>query len=442
MRIILLFFCLFHFISHAQQKNDLSFTIDEYMNTVAMKDGFTGNLLVARHGKIILHKAYGSSNYKTGSPNRTEMVFNLGTSATFFTEIAVLMLQEKGKLTLADPICLYIKSCPVNWKSITIRHLLEQKSGIANYTFLKDYEKNISKPISQKKWFSQMGALPLEFSPGEKFSPSFSGYYILSLIIEKVSGSSLKTFFAKNIFEPLGMKQMVLANTKAPKNISMGYMVEGTGYRPAPYVHPTQMFGYGNLYGTTSDLFLWENALYGNKILTAASWKEIDNWTAAGSVGDNVKEFHGQELRRYFKGTFGYRTHLLRFPKDSSVIMLLTNNNIAKQDKFMRDIATMIYSTYSPSKIINEVAVEISILQRYIGNYRFAVDRTIAITIENGKLYMQGTGKPRRELVAVSDTQFYIKGSEVNLVFPATSGLATQLTLYEISTTITARRIE
>lgn len=106
----------------------------------------------------------------------------------------------------------------------------------------------------------------------------------------------------------------------------------------------------------------------------------------------------------------------------------------------MRDIATMIYDTYFPPKEIKEVAVDPSILQRYTGNYVFAPGREVAITIENSKLHMQGTNRPRRELVAVSDSKFYIKGSEVYIEFKLKDNVANELILHEISSTITAVR--
>ena len=106
----------------------------------------------------------------------------------------------------------------------------------------------------------------------------------------------------------------------------------------------------------------------------------------------------------------------------------------------MRDIATMIYSTYTPPVEIKEVLVSSSILQQYAGNYAFAPGREVAITVQNGRLHMQGTDRPRRELVAVSDTKFYIKGSEVFLEFRETGGVVNELTLHEINSTITAKR--
>jgi hypothetical protein len=135
---------------------------------------------------------------------------------------------------------------------------------------------------------------------------------------------------------------------------------------------------------------------------------------------------------------------MLRFPHDSTVILLLTNNNSTKQDKFMRDIASMIYSTYVPPKEIKAISVDASLLLRYVGNYVFAEGREIAISIVDGKLHMQGTNRPRRELIAVSDTKFYIKGSsDVYLEFKNDGGgTANELVLHELITTITAKRKE
>ena len=443
MRVLILFFTiLFNVISNAQNTKNLTGEIDQYMNNVAMKDGFTGTLIVTRHGKTVFEKGYGLADRETNLPNSPDIIYNLGSTGSLITEMAVMLLVDQKKLSLSDPICKYLNDCPAAWKEITIDHLLSQKSGLPSYLNRPDIEKEIGKEVSKKEMQARFASMPLEFTPGEKFNVSSTGYYLLGLIIEKVSGNSLGDFIDKNIFKPLGMKHSTLKQKETMKNAARSYMVNGDSIHPAPFVHPSVMFGYGNLYGTAGDLLLWENSLHSNKLLSSSSLQHIDKWTEEAGFGDKATQMFGQNFRRYFKGSWGNRMHMLRFPTDSSVILLVTNNNSTKQDKFMRDIASMLYSTYTPPVEIKEVSVPLSVLERYLGNYEFAAGREIAITIENGKLHLQGTGRPRRELVAVSDTRFYIKGNTVFLEFEKTDGVVNELTLHEISTTIKAKRKE
>ena len=106
--------------------------------------------------------------------------------------------------------------------------------------------------------------------------------------------------------------------------------------------------------------------LHNNKLLSSSSLQHIDKWTEEAGFGDKATQMFGQNFRRYFKGSWGNRMHMLRFPTDSSVILLVTNNNSTKQDKFMRDIASMLYSTYTPPVEIKEVSVPLSVLERYL----------------------------------------------------------------------------
>ena len=308
--LILLFFCLLNVISYAQSKKALAPEIDGYMQSVAMKDGFTGTLVVKHHGQVVLQKGYGLANRESLAPNTPETIYNLGTAGAIFTEMSIMMLQEQKKLSLSDPICKYLHDCPSTWEKITIRHLLEQKSGLPNYIIRPEVEKELSKAFSKKEMLAKIAALPLEFSPGEKFNASSAGYYVMGVIIEKVSGTSLASFVRKNIFLPLGMNQSTLLEKGSLKNAARGYVVNGDSVQPAPFVDPSIMFGYGNLYGTAGDLLRWEAALYHNKILSSPSLQEIDNWVAAAGYGDKTQEMYGHAFRRYYKGTWGYRMHM------------------------------------------------------------------------------------------------------------------------------------
>ena len=122
--------------------------VNEYMDAVLRIDGFSGTILVARDGKPIVSKGYGMANIELNLPNGPDNVFRLGSVTKQFTGMAITMLQERGKLSVNDPICKYLADCPAAWQPITIKNLLTHTSGITNYTSFPDFAKTTISPIT------------------------------------------------------------------------------------------------------------------------------------------------------------------------------------------------------------------------------------------------------------------------------------------------------
>jgi CubicO group peptidase (beta-lactamase class C family) len=180
--------------------------IDKLLDSLTESDDFTGAVLVARNGEILLSKGYGPADQDKNLPNTPHTKFRLGSITKQFTAMAVLILQAQGKLNVQDPACLYISECPAAWKDITIHHLLTHTSGITNFTNFPDYQATKATPSSPEQTIARFKDKPLDFSPGERWSYSNSGYIVLGYIIEDVSGLSYEAFLQQNIFEPLQMK--------------------------------------------------------------------------------------------------------------------------------------------------------------------------------------------------------------------------------------------
>lgn len=186
---------------------DIDRKVDEYMDAVLRVDGFSGTILVARDGKPIVSKGYGMANIELNVPNPPDNVFRLGSVTKQFTGMAIAMLQERSKLKVSDLMCKYISDCPDAWKPITINQLLRHTSGVTNYTAFPDFARTTVMPTTTAEMVEKLKKPPLDFEPGAKMSYSNSGYYLLGVIIEKVSGKTYADFLQENIFTPLGMKQ-------------------------------------------------------------------------------------------------------------------------------------------------------------------------------------------------------------------------------------------
>ncbi|HQX57226.1 MAG TPA: serine hydrolase domain-containing protein, partial [Pyrinomonadaceae bacterium] len=231
---------------------DIDRKVDEYMDAVLRVDGFSGTILVARDGKPIVSKGYGMANIELNVPNAPDNVFRLGSVTKQFTGMAIAMLQERSKLKVSDLMCKYISDCPDAWKPITINQLLRHTSGVTNYTAFPDFARTTVMPTTTAEMVEKLKKPPLDFEPGAKMSYSNSGYYLLGVIIEKVSGKTYADFLQENIFTPLGMKQTYYDD---PQLIIMkrsaGYQKQAGKIINSSYTDMSVPYAAGSLASTT-----------------------------------------------------------------------------------------------------------------------------------------------------------------------------------------------
>ena len=249
-----------------------------YMDNAVKFDHFSGAVLIARDGKPIFSKAYGMANYELSVPNNVNTKFRIGSVSKQFTATAIMQLQERGKLNINDSICQHLDDCPNTWKPITIKNLLNHTSGIVNFTRLPEASGNfLLLPHTHSEIVNIFRNIPLESKPGEEYNYNNSGYYLLGLIIEKVSGSTYAEYLRKNIFAPLGMNDTDFDDQQAIiKNRASGYYL-GKDYvfRNADYTNMQILFSMGGAHSTVNDLLLWEQSFATDKLLRAATREEM-----------------------------------------------------------------------------------------------------------------------------------------------------------------------
>jgi CubicO group peptidase (beta-lactamase class C family) len=243
--------------------------IDHFISSAAQHQVFSGTVLIAQNGKILLDKGYGWADQGKRMPNQPGTRFRIGSVTKQFTAMAILLLQEQGRLHVQDPICLYINGCPATWKTITIRHLLTHTSGVPDYvtTF------PLQQPASPAQLIAAFESTPLDFAPGAKWSYSNSGYVILGSIVEQLAGESYSEFLQQEIFDALH-----LSNTGYDQNFPP-LPQHATGYKQpwvkADYVDMSVPYAAGALYATVDDLFLWDQALFNRKFASGKSVQQM-----------------------------------------------------------------------------------------------------------------------------------------------------------------------
>jgi CubicO group peptidase (beta-lactamase class C family) len=395
---------------------------DEYMSALTKQGRFTGSALVARDGKVIFSNGYGTANIEWNIPNTPLTKFRLGSITKQFTAAAFLVLQERGKLNIQDPVCKYVENCPSAWNEVTIHHLLTHTAGVPSFTGFADYRKTMMIPTTMDALVGRFKDKPLEFKPGEKMNYSNSGYVLLGHVIEKVAGESYETFLQKNIFDPLKMAGSGYdTHEKILKNRAMGYSTKDGKMINSLPIDMTIPHAAGALYSTVEDLFKWNEALYSDKLLSAKSRElmmtPIKNNYAYGLVVDTR---FNRRMVSHGGGINGFSTFLARFPEEKVTIAVLRNADYGAPGpgRIAQDLAAILFGEkYEIPRERVVAKVDPKIYDAYTGQYELKPDFVITITREGDRLMGQPTGQPKVELLPESETKFFIKEVDAQVSF-------------------------
>ena len=239
----------------------------------AAADRFSGAVLVAR-GDTVLHRgAYGLADRGTRAPLTPETRFRIASLSKQFTAAAVLQLQDKGVLSVDDPVCRWIKPCPEAWAPVTLHHLLSHTSGIPDVVGRKDWSKIRWAKQSAAEMTAASAALPLEFQPGEKIGYSNAAYNVLGDVVERATGRPFAEHLRTALLEPLGLKNTGWDDGGTP--LATGYSAGAEGLIPRRKSGADVVFASGALYSTVDDLFRWNRALHGGRVLSAKSYARM-----------------------------------------------------------------------------------------------------------------------------------------------------------------------
>ena len=315
--------------------------LDKLIGTYAEYGQINGSVLVADKGVVIYKKGFGLANMEWNIPNQPDTKHRLGSITKQFTAMLIMQLVEQGKLKLDIPISTYLPDYPKNnGDVITIHHLLTHTSGTPNYTSFPNFFREHGRdPYQPEELVSYFADSTLQFKPGERYSYSNSGYILLGAIIENVTGKSYELVLQENILTPLKMNNTGYDHHGTLlKNRASGYDKNGRSYFNASFLDMSIPFAAGSLYSTVEDLYLWDQALYTEKLLPkdymalifdkhissgqgyyAYGW-EIGE-LPIGSSGERIPSIsHGG-------GIHGFNTEITRFPTEKSLIVVLNNTS-------------------------------------------------------------------------------------------------------------------
>nr|MCU0321876.1 beta-lactamase family protein [Chitinophagaceae bacterium] len=321
MKYYLLLFIFCSGAVHAQRmhKSKLDESVEDYMQLAIANNYFSGTILIAKEGKTLFQKAYGKASLELNVPNKVNTTYSIASLTKSFTALAIMQLIEKEKLKLTDSFCLYVSNCPDVWKPITIQQLLTHTSGIMNFSRLPDWDEFHKKQsYTPKELVNLVREMPLKFAPGEKYNYSNTGYVLLGLVIEKVSGLPFADYIRQNILEKIGAKSTgCYNNVDIIPNLASGYYHKIGIPFPAPYENLELAHASGFMYATVADLLLYDQALCTEKLLSKKSLEQMftpykDNY----GFGWEIKEEYNRKMIGHSGSNNGFSTYLMRYPEE------------------------------------------------------------------------------------------------------------------------------
>ena len=409
--------------------------MEQVIHSYTANRQFMGSVLVAKGTDILLNKGYGSANLEWDVPNSPATKFRLGSITKQFTAASILLLQERGKLNVQDPVKKYMADAPAAWDKITIYHVLTHTSGIPSFTSFPEYAKwepFATTAAEELAWFRDK---PLDFAPGEKWKYSNSGYVLLGYLIEKITGGSYEKFVRENIFTPLDMKDSGYdSNSAVIARRAAGYAPGKNGPQNAGFINMTIPFAAGSLYSTTEDLLKWEQGLFGGKVLSAASLKTMTTpYKNDYACGLAVETKDGRKVIEHGGGIEGFNTQLTYYPDDKLTVVVLANLNGPASGEIAAKLAAVAHG--EPVKLPaerKEVSVDPKVLARYVGTYELTAGTDMLITLDGNQLSEKLGGQATFPIFPESETMFFLKVVDAQIEFVKDAGGAvTALILHQ-----------
>jgi CubicO group peptidase (beta-lactamase class C family) len=419
--------------------------MDKVVQSYVDAKQFMGSVLVARGDDVVFSKSFGSANLEWNIANTPVTKFRIGSMTKQFTAASILLLEERGKLKVDDPVKKYLPDAPAAWDKITIFNVLTHTAGIPNFTSFPEYAKLQALPMTPEQIVATFKDKPLDFEPGTKFSYSNSGYVLLGYLIEKITGASYEKFLQENIFTPLGMKDSGYdSSTAIIERRASGYAPSPAGPVNAEYIQMSVPFSAGALYSTTQDLLKWQLALYGGKVLKPESLAKMTTpFKDDYAFGLIVRTDNGHKQMWHNGGIQGFNSSMAWYPESKTSVIVLANLNGQAVDQLQQLLAGVAFGVDVPlTSERKAIKLPREQLSSYVGTYQLAPKVKMTMTLDGDQMMTQLSGQQKLQVFPESDGKFFLKVVDAQLEFVKdANGKVTDVILHQNGRDQTAPRI-
>jgi CubicO group peptidase (beta-lactamase class C family) len=378
------------------------------------------------------------------------MVFRIGSMTKQFTATGILLLAEAGKVELEAPISRYLEKAPSTWAKVTVEMLLNHTSGIPSYTSDPAFDHHAREDFTPQHLLETfVTAKPLDFEPGTSQRYNNTGYFLLGLIIEKVTGQAWDAFLKARIFEPLGMSHTRLGKeTDLIPGLASGYT---TGPLPAPYLSMTQPGAAGALVSSVDDLATWTQALHNGKVLKPGSLARMlsptklpNDQTSPYGFGLATETMNGRTLVGHGGGINGFVCFMQADPQKHTMAVILNNTDHPKGSDSVIVRKLLALAAEDPAEESPKaVPLDRAAFDACVGDYELAPGFILKVWRESDTLYAQATRQPRVELFPEGPFSYFLKAVEARLRFEkGPDGAVDRLVLHQNGRDIPGRRVK
>ena len=389
--------------------------------------------LVERDGKILFQQAKGLADFKRGTKVTAATKFRIGSVSKEFTAAAILRLSEQGKLQLTDSLEKYVPGYP-NGRTITLRQLLTHTSGLANYTSAPNFSADVVRPVTEADLVAKTKTAPALFKPGAGFAYCNTGYFLLSVIVERVSQKTFGDYLRDEFFTPLNLRDTgVYRNASPPADVARGAALTGGQLEVAPDWDMSWAQGCGSLYSTAGDLAKWSAALFGGQVLRpdslrAATMPEplpavlpagTDDWQYGYGLVNTT--LGGLRMASHSGGLAGFSCELIQFPDQNTTVVVLGNTFPTTPEAGTFQAAKDLANTYLAADMkrvpaLTAMKMDPAKLAEYDGRYAWPGSEFV-VGEENGHLMGQLQGQAPAELFASAPDAFFWKVTDAHIQF-------------------------
>ena len=392
--------------------------LDRFFDRLAEKSKAMGSLTVVKDGKVLYARAigYGRIDGTEKDPLTAASRFRIGSITKMFTAAMVLQLVEEGKLKLTDTLDTFYPQVP-NARTITVAHLLAHRSGVPNVR--RDGRNVNTLPMGQDEMLALIAKGKPDFEPDTQFRYSNSGYLLLGLILEKVTGKPYGEALRDRITSKVGLKDTYLATgaIDVKKNEALTYIRLGAEWKPVPETHPSILFSAGGVVSTPGDLATFAQALFDGKVVSKESLDRMRTIRDGDELGMGMEKysFAGKTFYGHAGGGDNYGAWLAYLPEEKLAVAYATNAKVYPVADIVRGVVDIYYGKPFTIPALESVAVRPEVLDKYVGVYASPdAPAKATITRDGATLFFKPPGAQSAvPLEATAENRFQIEGVAV-----------------------------
>jgi CubicO group peptidase (beta-lactamase class C family) len=401
--------------------------LDSLFNILAQKNKAMGSLTLLKNGKVIYSKAIGysfiSDAEKTPASEATK--YRIGSITKMFTATIILELSEEGKISLDATLDKYFPALP-NAAKITIRNLLNHRSGLHNFTNDPEYLTYMTSPKTQNEMLTIISKYPVDFQPNEKYSYSNSNYVLLGYIIEKICNEPYSKVLGDRITSKLKLTNTYYGGKTDIKNNESYSYRWGKNWEQQPETDMSIPGGAGAIVSTPADLAKFIEALFSLNLVTENSLNQMKNMIDGYGMAMIKAPFDTKTGYGHGGGIDGFASNLSYFPEDSLAIAYCTNGLIYPMNDILIGVLSIYHNMeYSIPKFIPKPVITLKTeeLDKYLGEYSSTqIPLKIIITKDKSTLFAQATGQSAFPLEAIDKDKFQFEQAGIEIEFNTDKG--------------------